>query len=237
MYDSRVGGFGARITAAGARSFILNYRVNRRERRHTIGRFPAWSVRQAREEAASLKRDIDRGRDPVREREAERMTPTIADLADRYIREHAEAKKKPKSIEEDRRNLRLHICPWLGKLMVAAVAREDIAKLHHSMSGVPISANRVLSLLSKMLALAEIWGLRPQNTNPCRGIDRYRELSRERLVSGRNCPTWPCPVGTQGLLGRSGGDPADGADRDAQGRGVRPTVGRHRYATRLDSAG
>jgi|SRR4051812_18764641 len=51
------------------------------------------------------------------------------------------------------------------------------------MKASPIGANRVLSLLSKMFALAEIWGMRPQNSNPCRGIDRYRERSRERLVT------------------------------------------------------
>ena len=60
VYDAEVKGFGARITAAGARSFVLNYRINGRERRHTIGGFPAWSVRTARDEAAKLKRDIDR---------------------------------------------------------------------------------------------------------------------------------------------------------------------------------
>lgn len=183
IYDSEVKGFGARITAAGARAFVLNYRINGRERRHTIGAFPAWSVRQAREEAASLKRDIDRGRDPVGEREEARSAPTVAELADRYLAEHAEAKKKPRSVEEDRRNIRLHVKPKLGRLTVAAVTRDDIARLHSSMKGSPIGANRVLSLLSKMFALAETWGMRPQNSNPCRGIDRYREQSRERLVS------------------------------------------------------
>src|SRR5438105_10377101 len=108
VYDSEVRGFGARITAAGNRSFILNYRINGRERRHTIGQFPAWKVRTAREEAAALKRDIDRGRDPVGEREEARSAPTVAELADRYLAEHAEAKKKPRSVEEDRRNIRLH---------------------------------------------------------------------------------------------------------------------------------
>ena len=47
-YDSEVKGFGARITAAGAKAFILNYRVAGRERRITIGSFPDWSVKAAR---------------------------------------------------------------------------------------------------------------------------------------------------------------------------------------------
>ena len=51
------------------------------------------------------------------------------------------------------------------------------------MKSSPIGANRVLSLLSKMFALAETWGMRPHGSNPCRGIDRYRERARDRLVS------------------------------------------------------
>jgi len=183
IYDADVKGFGVRITAAGTRSFVLNYRVNGRERRHTIGQFPAWKVSTARDEAAALKRDIDRGRDPLAEREEARDAPTVAELADRYLVEHAAAKKKPRSAEEDRRNIRLHVKPALGKLTVAAVDRQDIAKLHHEMRASPIGANRVLSLCGKMFALAETWGMRPQNSNPCRGIDRYRERSRERLAT------------------------------------------------------
>lgn len=183
IYDSEVRGFGARITAAGGRSFVLNYRTNGRERRHTIGGFPAWSVRQAREEAARLKREIDRGYDPVGEREEARSAPTVAELADRYLAEHAVTKKKASSVAEDRRNIKLHIKPALGRLKVAAVTRDDIAQLHGSMKEAPIGANRVLSLASKMFALAEVWRVRPQNTNPCRGIDRYRERARDRLVS------------------------------------------------------
>src|ERR1051325_3140076 len=80
VYDTEVRCFGVRLTAAGSRSFVLNYRINGRERRHTIGAFPAWSVRVAREEAAVLKRDIDRGRDPVGEREEARSAPTVAEL-------------------------------------------------------------------------------------------------------------------------------------------------------------
>jgi integrase len=184
VYDAEVKGFGVRITAAGTRSFILNYRVNGRERRHTIGQFPTWSARIAREEASSLKRDIDRGRDPVGEREEARSAPIVSDLAARYVAEHAEAKKKPRSVEEDQRNIRLHVLPTLGTLKVAAVTRDDIARLHSAMKAAPIGANRVLSLLSKMFALAEIWGMRAHSSNPCRGVDRYRERARDRLVTG-----------------------------------------------------
>jgi integrase len=47
----------------------------------------------------------------------------------------------------------------------------------------PTAANRVLALLSKMMNLAERWGLRPDGSNPCRHVERYRETKRERYLS------------------------------------------------------
>ncbi len=53
-YDTDIKGFGVRVTAAGAKAFILNYRAGGRERRYTIGAYPDWSVAAAREEAKDL---------------------------------------------------------------------------------------------------------------------------------------------------------------------------------------
>ena len=64
-YDAEVKGFGIRVTAAGARAFVLNYRVAGRERRYTIGAFPNWSATAARGEAKRLKRETDAGHDPL----------------------------------------------------------------------------------------------------------------------------------------------------------------------------
>ena len=38
MWDEQVRGFGVRVTPRGVKSYILNYRVDGRERRLTIGR-------------------------------------------------------------------------------------------------------------------------------------------------------------------------------------------------------
>src|SRR5215813_5921454 len=62
-------GFGVRVTAAGARAFILNYRLRGRERRFTIGAWPDWSVLKAVREARNLRQRVDRGENPIAERE------------------------------------------------------------------------------------------------------------------------------------------------------------------------
>ena len=91
--------------------------------------------------------------------------------------------KKPGSIREDEAILKNHILPALGAHKVAAVTRADVQRLHHSMKATPYHANRTVALLSKMMNLAEKWGIRPDNTNPCRHVERYREQKRQRFLS------------------------------------------------------
>ena len=77
-----------------------------------------------------------------------------------------------------------HIKPKLGKVKVAGLSRAEVARLHHGMRETPYEANRTLAVFSKMLNLAEAWGLRPDGSNPCRHVKRYREQKRTRFLSG-----------------------------------------------------
>jgi hypothetical protein len=124
-----VKGFGVRITSAGAKAFILNYRAAGRERRITIGSFPDWSVADARNEARGLKRRIDVGEDPMADRHADRSAPTMNDLADRFDAEHV-AKRRPKTQSDYRSIVRLYVRPTLGVRKVAEVRHTDIERLH-----------------------------------------------------------------------------------------------------------
>lgn len=180
-YDSEVKGFGVRLTAAGARGFVLNYRINGRERRYTIGAWPDWTTSAAREEAKRLKRAIYKGDDPLGERENQRAAPSVAELAADYLTRHAEQYKRPSSIRDDRSMLSTVIVPALGKLKVSDVRRRHIESIHHSLHSTPYRANRVLSLLSKMFALAMKWDWR--DDNPVRGVQRYPEAKRDRWLS------------------------------------------------------
>jgi integrase len=57
-----------------------------------------------------------------------------------------------------------------------------VITLHHRLKTKPYEANRTLALLSKMFNLAELWGLRRQDTNPCRHVERYEEKARNRFL-------------------------------------------------------
>jgi hypothetical protein len=190
-YDGTVAGFGARVTAAGARAFVLNYRrkADGRERRYTIGAFPNWSTTAAREEAKRLKRAIDGGADPVGEIQESRAAATVADLADRFLREYV-PRKKPATQRDYIQQIATDIRPALGRMKVATVAFADIDALHRTISArAPTHANRVIALLSRMFSLAIKWDWRTDN--PCRGIERNTEhrasLGRAARYIGRQC--------------------------------------------------
>jgi integrase len=180
-YDDEVKGFGARVTAAGAKSFVLNYRAHGRERRITIGSFPDWTVKQAREQAKSLKRRIDMGGDPMGEREAERAAATVNELADRFEAEHL-PKLRPATEREYRSLISTFIRPQLGKMKAEALRYTDIEALHRKIvQTAPYRANRMVAVLSKMLALSIKWGFR--SDNPCRGIEKAPEQKRDRFLT------------------------------------------------------
>src|SRR5262245_39003329 len=183
-YDDAVKGFGVRVTAAGGRAFILNYRrkLDGRERRYTIGSYPDWDTTAAREEAKRLKRAIDGGADPVGEQEDTRAAPTVADLAARFERDYL-PRKRPSTQRVYRQQIQTDILPALGRMKVAAVSHADVDGFHHRLSArAPTHANRTIAVLSRMLSLGVRWGWRADN--PCRSVERNQEHKRTRYLTG-----------------------------------------------------
>lgn len=187
IWDRDLAGFGLKVTVSGAKVYVLQYRAGGRGspiRRYTIGKHGApWTPEEARKEARRLLGEIAKGGDPASEKSAKRAGSTILELAERFMAEHVRTKTKPRSVAEYDRLVTKLILPALGKRKVADVNRSDVARLHHELRGTPYQANRVLAILSKMFSLAERWGMRPDNTNPCRHFDRFREDKRERFLS------------------------------------------------------
>src|SRR5579875_1233963 len=108
---------------------------------------PGFEVR-ARAGAKRLLGLVAQGKDPAAAKAAARAAPTVSELARRFLTEHAEAKRKPRTAKEYRRLIEHVILPALGKRRVADVTRQDVAKLHHDKRATPIEANRALAVLS-----------------------------------------------------------------------------------------
>jgi integrase len=183
-YDGDPPGFGIRVTAGGARSFVLSYRVRGtgRDRRYTIGAFPNWKTTAARERARELKKLIDAGGDPLADIEAEREAPTVADLIQRFVKEHL-PRKRAGTKADYQRILDKHVKPQFGQhTKVADVTDEDIQRLHSKISnaGHLRRANTVVAVLSKMFSLSIKWKMRVDN--PCKGIERNPEVERKRYL-------------------------------------------------------
>jgi integrase len=181
-HDDEVRGFGIRITAANARSFVVRYRrkSDGQQRTCTIGSFPDWKTAAARERAKEIKRAVDGGGDPVGDEQELRDAATVNDLLDRF-----EADVLPRNRATTQRSyrsqIRAEIRPRLGRMKVEAVRFSDIDKVHRDLSAKPYQANRVIALLSRIFSMAVKWQLR--SDNPCKGIERNTEDRRERYLS------------------------------------------------------
>ncbi len=181
IWDSEVIGFGLSVTQSGAQSFVLRYRIDNRERRLTIGSYPDWSVNAAREEAKAIKRLVDIGRDPLQERDDRRSAPTVADLAKRYLEEHASHKAEHAYRDQTAMFSRL-VLPRIGRMKVTEVKHADIDQLHREISKrTRIQANRVAQVLRKMFNLAIRWEYRTDN--PVTGLVFNAEVPRNRYLS------------------------------------------------------
>lgn len=203
LWDTELLGFGCKITPKGSRVYLLQYGQAGRDHRITIGRHGTdVTPEQARLEAQRLRGLVAAGETPSAARAKRSENINVAELGQRYLHEYAIPHKKPSGIAQDRRNLENHVIPLIGKLPVKSIERADISRVMREVAvgktakdektklqgrrivrGGEIVANRVQALLSKMFALAEDWKLRPEGTNPCRGVKRYAEHKVERFLS------------------------------------------------------
>ena len=107
----------------------------------------------------------------------------MRELGERFLDEYVPTHCRPSTAREYRRSVEIFINPKIGTRKVIDIERADIAKLDHGLRGKPYQANRTLGVLSKMFNLAEVWGLRPDGSNPCRHVKKYKEEGRERFLS------------------------------------------------------
>ncbi|MDB4111990.1 site-specific integrase [Yoonia sp.] len=183
VWDTLIAGFGIRIMPSGAKTYQAQYRKGGRTRRISLGRHGTLTVEQARLLAKEVLGDVAKGENPAEDIAQHRKAPTVAALCERFFQAHVMERCKPSTQGEYRRAIDMFINPALGSFKLVDLERKDVAELHHKFRDKPYQANRTLGVLSKMFNLAEIWGLRPDGSNPCRHVPKYREHKRERYLS------------------------------------------------------
>lgn len=100
LWDTELKGFGLRVTAEGARSFVVQRRIKRRDRRSTLGRWPALKAEQARKNAQAWLGAIASGRDPIAEREREKLCAVTLEQAFKDYVELRRRSKDGKALKE-----------------------------------------------------------------------------------------------------------------------------------------
>ena len=179
-------GSGCGCFPSGAKSFVLSYRVSGAKKLATLARCSEISLREARERAGRELAAIRDGEaDPLRRRQEVAEAPTVSDLFDRFFSEYVprriEAGRMTENTARQYTRQRRYVEPGLGRIKVADVTRADVERTiaRHA----PVHRNRLAAFLSRAFTLAEHWELRPQHTNPCRGIEKAREEPRDRVLA------------------------------------------------------
>ena len=112
FWDQAMSGFGLMVTAAGSRSYVVQYRAGRSSRRLTIRR-RALSLDEARKQAKMTLGSVAKGGDPLAERRAELAAgaDTLKSITEEYL---ARETKRLRSIAQRRSVLERHVFPKLG---------------------------------------------------------------------------------------------------------------------------
>ena len=191
--DRNVKGLVIRVTAAGTKTWSVQYRFNGRNRRLTLGPYPLFGLADARQRAREALYQVATGKDPGAQKQELLHAETFADLAKQYIERHARFKRTGRedyrmlygSPHRKRTGKRPHMAlvrRW-GSLKVRDITRRHVRELLDvTAESAPIQANRVLALVRKMFnfAIEHDW----LDVNPCHMVKRVvKEMPRDRVLT------------------------------------------------------
>lgn len=175
LWDSTLPGFGVRCTARGIKSFVVRYRIGKKQRIKTLGRVNILDLSEARTKARDIIGNSFSGEDafitsggPVQ---------TVNDLA-RSFQTQRRAELKPKTLKSYD-SLWKHIKKAIGKDDVHSLDDASIARLKKNLEKTPMTFNRCLSLL---LCSFKWQGLLTEN-HALKRAKKYREKPRQRILS------------------------------------------------------
>ncbi|MBF0422049.1 MAG: tyrosine-type recombinase/integrase [Magnetococcales bacterium] len=181
--DTKATGLQLRVTPTGVKTFSWFRRSqgSGAPERITLGRWPDMSIETAREHVARLNAEIADGGSPATQRREQRNEMTFAEMFEIYMTRWAKIRKK--TWKDDEGRFRIHLIDLHSKRL-SDISKRDIALIHNRVGKKnPITANRVIELLSKIFNVANDFGLFAGG-NPTKGIKSFPEKSRDRFLSG-----------------------------------------------------
>ena len=177
--DRELKGFGIRVLPSGAKRYFIHSQNQGRRVWKIVGDAGAVGVDEARDRARTLLAAIRNGDDDKAATPPDIAFETVADeVFRRYARNW-----KPSTLKVNRNYYSNHILPWFEGRPISGINTHDVRRWFASLHSIPVSADRSVPILSVIMRQAEVYGYRPEGTNPCRGIRRYRRQGRERFLS------------------------------------------------------
>jgi Arm DNA-binding domain len=175
IFDTEVPGFVFRVRKTGGMSYAVEYKAGHGRgaptRRVTIGPVGKMTPEQARKAVEKVLGAVAHGSDPAADKAAERRSLPLSDVIEAFLREHVEAKRKASTAAWMRDTLERIVESAFGTRKLDKVTRQDITRLHSSMSDRPVQANRMLAILGSLYSWAGKAGYASEGHNPCRGIE------------------------------------------------------------------
>ena len=175
--DAELKGFGIRVMPSGAKRFFVHSQHEGRRLWKTVGDASGIGLDEARRHATELLAALRRGETPALP-ESRLFEAVAEEVFERYGRNW-----KPGTMKVNRNYLRNQILPRFGGKNIADITKQDVQRWFASLRATPVAADRSAPILSVIMRQAEIYGYRPEGSNPCAGIRRYRRKGRERFLS------------------------------------------------------
>jgi integrase len=177
VWDTDVKGFCARRQRSETVSYLIKTRVEGRIRWFTIGRHgQPWTPDAARKRAMAILVNP-----AIAEKEHRDQPLTFNEVADMFLEDHS-PRLKPKSVVDYRCSIDTHLRPAFGSIAITKIAHSQVSMAHARWKTKPRAANLALAVMSKMMTWCEMHELRPRNSNPCKGVKRYRETRRQTFL-------------------------------------------------------
>ena len=179
LRDAELKGFGIRVQPSGRKRYFVHVQHQGRRIWKVIGDAEAFSESDARTRAASVLALLRAGREAGCVLPEDTVFESVADeVCRRYGRGW-----KPSTVKINRSYYENHILPWFRGRQIGDINAQDVQHWFGSLRTFPHVANRAAPVLSVILRQSERYGYREEDTNPCKGIRRYRERARERFLS------------------------------------------------------
>ncbi len=178
-YDHKTPGLCVCVTQAGSKTFYFYRKVDGQPVRERLGKFPALSVDAARNAASDKSGQAARGENPATSRQKRQDQPTLQGLFDHWWERHSKPHKK--TWADDKRIFDKY-AGSLRTRRLAKITKADVLAWHTRLGKDhgPYQANRARALLSAMYGAAD--DLEYDGPNPCKGVKKFVEQSRERFL-------------------------------------------------------